>query len=119
MMNQLLITDLLERINLNVAIAENGRQALDMLARENYDLILLDMQMPVMDGMETVTRIRADENLKNIPVIALTANALKGDAEKYIKAGCDDYLPKPIKFAKFYDKIGAIIAVKTQKDKVT
>jgi signal transduction histidine kinase/HPt (histidine-containing phosphotransfer) domain-containing protein len=117
MMNQLLITDLLERINLNIAIAENGRKALDMLARENYDLLLLDIQMPVMDGMETVARIRADENLKNIHVIALTANALKGDAEKYIKAGCDDYLPKPIKFAKLYEKIRAIIAAKAKNDK--
>jgi len=119
MMNQLLITDLLERINLNVAIAENGREALDMLARDNYDLLLLDIQMPVMDGMETITRIRADENLKNIHVIALTANALKGDAEKFIKAGCDDYLPKPIKFAGLYTKIGSIIADRAQNVKVT
>jgi signal transduction histidine kinase/CheY-like chemotaxis protein len=111
-MNQLLIIDLLRRVNLGVVVAENGRQALDMLARDHYDLLLLDIQMPVMDGIETVARIRKDENLKNIHVIALTAHAIKGDAAKYIKAGCDDYLPKPIQFAKLYQKVGAVMRSK-------
>jgi len=109
MMNQLLISDLLQRVNLGVAIAQNGREALDMLSRDKYDLLLLDIQMPVMDGLETIARIRADGDLKNLYVIALTAHAIKGDAEKYIKAGCDDYLAKPIKSAKLYQKIGTVM----------
>ena len=110
--NQQLVIDLLAKVNLKIAVAENGRDALDMLASANYDLLLLDIQMPVMDGLETVARIRQDEKLKNLHVIALTAHAVKGDAEKYIKAGCDDYLAKPIKFAKLYQKVGAVMRSK-------
>ncbi len=103
--NQMLVKTVLKSMDLECDIAENGRIALDMLAQSQYDLLLLDIQMPVMDGLETIKHIRNDKKLKNLYVIALTANAMAGDAEKYIKAGCDDYLSKPIDRDLFYGKI--------------
>ncbi len=95
-MNQMLMRLLLERIGHECTIAENGKVALERLRDGQYDLLLLDMQMPVMDGMETLEAIRKDPVLSGLPVIALTASAMKGDAERFIEAGCDDYLSKPI-----------------------
>ena len=95
-MNQALIKALLQDFGYKCDIAENGRIALDKLNTRNYDLLLLDIQMPVMDGLETIKSIRENDNLKKLYVIALTANAFVGDFEKYINAGCNDYISKPI-----------------------
>ncbi|MEA1968730.1 MAG: PAS domain S-box protein, partial [Thermodesulfobacteriota bacterium] len=116
--NQKLVKDMLEETGVDITIAENGKIAIDMLLSQGYDLLLLDMQMPIMDGMETITRIRADENLKHLFVIALTANAVKGSAAKYINAGCDDYLSKPISFKILKKKIMVRIAEKTEKKEI-
>ena len=94
--NQMLVKAMLKSMDLECDIAENGRIALDKLALNHYDLLLLDIQMPVMDALETIKYIWNDDKLKNLHVIALTANAMAGVAEKYIKAGCDDYLSKAI-----------------------
>ena len=94
--NQMLVKAILKSMDYVCDIAENGKIALDKLSLNHYDLLLLDMQMPVMDGMETIKHIRANENHKNLHVIALTANAMAGDAENYINAGCDDYISKPV-----------------------
>ncbi|MEK7402318.1 MAG: response regulator [Gemmatimonadota bacterium] len=75
---------------------ENGIDALAGLARARPDLVLLDISLPNMDGTEILKRIRADASLRSLPVIALTAHAMAGDREKYIAAGFDDYVTKPI-----------------------
>ena len=77
--------------------ATNGEEALARLAEQPFDIVLLDVHMPVMDGRETIARIRAsDQPWKNIPVIALTADAMSGDRERYLGMGMDDYIAKPI-----------------------
>ena len=108
-MNQRLIEALLDRMDLECRIAANGKIALDMLREERYDLLILDMQMPEMDGMETIRHIRSDEELKDLYVIALTAHAMKGDAEKIINAGCNAYLAKPIEKDKLNEMINSLL----------
>jgi signal transduction histidine kinase/ActR/RegA family two-component response regulator len=98
--NRRLAGALLEREGVEVIIAENGEESLAILARESVDLVLMDVQMPVMDGFEATARLRQREqelNLPRLPVIALTAHALSGYREQCIEAGMDDYLSKPIK----------------------
>jgi CheY-like chemotaxis protein len=77
--------------------AENGKDAIDMLKRNSsIDLILMDIMMPEMDGYEATERIRKNDKYKNLPIIALTAKAMKGDRQKCINAGANDYLSKPV-----------------------
>jgi len=74
--------------------AQNGQEAVDMVEKNNYDLILMDIKMPVMDGMEATRLIK--EKHPNLPIIALTANAFDSDRQLAFEAGCDEFLPKPI-----------------------
>ncbi len=113
--NQLFLKGLLRKINFKADIAGNGKEALEMLSQNKYALLLLDIQMPVMDGLATIARIRAQTNLKNFPVIALTANTSPNDVTQYLKAGCNDYLSKPIQLDKLEAKIRAIIASDVKK----
>ncbi len=94
--NQKLITTILAKEGYTVLIAANGADALQALEADRFDLVLMDIQMPVMDGYEATRRIKADERLRSIPVIALTAHAMKGDEQKVHDAGCDGYLTKPV-----------------------
>lgn len=93
--NRDLVVQLLEE-EYDMVIAENGQEALDVTEKERPDLILMDLGMPVMDGWEATRRLKANEQLKSIPVIAVTSHAMVGDEKEARKAGCDDYLPKPI-----------------------
>ena len=93
--NQKLIAFLLARANYTYEVAENGQVALELLRRSPYRLVLMDMMMPVMNGFEAIRAMRADPSLAKIPVIALTANALKGEDDKCRAAGCNDYIAKP------------------------
>lgn len=96
--NILVATNLLDNFSYRYEVAHNGKEALDKYAPNKYSLMLLDVQMPVMDGYETARQIRAFEKqveLNRMPIIAMTAHALKGDREKCIEAGMDDYIPKP------------------------
>ena len=77
-------------------IRKAGEQGVKMTEQEKPDLILMDLGMPVMDGWEATRRIKADDELKHIPIIAVTSHAMAGDEVEARKAGCDDYLPKPI-----------------------
>lgn len=93
--NQKLIAFLLAREGHSYEVAENGLVALEKLKRGRFRLVLMDMMMPVMNGLDATRAIRADPQLSHLPVIALTANALKGEDDKCRAAGCDDYIPKP------------------------
>ena len=93
--NRDLVVQLLED-EYTMIIAENGAEALDKTQEQRPDLILMDLGMPVMDGWEATRRLKANEDLRHIPVIAITSHAMVGDEIEARKAGCDDYLPKPI-----------------------
>ena len=75
----------------------NGQEGIDMTYTENPDIILLDMSLPIVDGWGVAKHLKADEKVKHIPIIALTAHAMAGDREKTLEAGCDEYYTKPIK----------------------
>jgi len=94
--NQEVVKSLLIRNNIRVETADNGRKALDMLADQEFDGVLMDCQMPVMDGYEATRKIRAQEKFKNLPVLAITANAMVGDREKALDAGMNDHIAKPV-----------------------
>ncbi len=97
--NQKLIKIVLENLGLNVTLASDGQQALDERMATQYDMIFMDIQMPVMGGVESthsILQYEKENNIKHIPIIALTANALPGDREKYIAEGMDDYATKPL-----------------------
>jgi len=93
--NRLLVRVILEPLY-QVTEYENGFAALEGLPREKPDLVLLDVSLPEMDGTEVLRRLRADPCLRELPVLALTAHAMAGDREKYLAAGFDDYVSKPI-----------------------
>jgi len=96
--NQRMAVRLLEKIGCVVDVAVNGLEAVERVGRSTYDLVFMDCQMPEMDGYEATAEIRRHENgSKHIPIIAMTAHAMQGDREKCIRAGMDDYIPKPIK----------------------
>lgn len=76
--------------------ASNGEEALERVQSDSPDLIFMDLKMPVMDGWEATRRIRASDAGRTIPIVALTAQAMAGDEQKALAAGCDDYIPKPI-----------------------
>ncbi len=96
--NQITLMKLLKRIGISSDVANNGREALEALERRAYDLILMDVQMPEMDGVEATRRIRSQEARAggHIPIIALTAHAFRGDAERFLAAGMDRFLAKPV-----------------------
>ncbi len=96
MRNSFALSKLLSDKEIEVRIAQNGQKALDLIEQEPFDLVLMDIMMPVMDGYETTKQIRRQEKYNGLPILALTAKAMKGDREKCIAAGANDYLPKPI-----------------------
>jgi two-component system, cell cycle response regulator DivK len=93
--NRQIVRDLLTTTDYEVMEAENGEEALAAVAKQRPDLILIDIQLPIMDGYEATRRIKADPRLSAIPIIAVTSYALSGDEEKARAAGCDDFVPKP------------------------
>jgi PAS domain S-box-containing protein len=97
--NQKLATVLIERSGHTVTVANNGQEALDLLAQQSFDLILMDMMMPVMDGLEATQRIRASEQDTRVPVVAMTANAMQSDRDRCAAVGMDDFISKPIEFS--------------------
>lgn len=117
LINQKVFQSMFESVNLKFDIASNGQEALELIGQKNYDLILMDCHMPIMDGYETSQKIRQrKDHLAQIPIIAITANAMKGDRERCFKAGMNDYIPKPIVFEELLAKINFYIT-KTQFSK--
>jgi CheY-like chemotaxis protein len=103
--NQFVFRKILEKAGFEVLIVEDGQKALDACAVRRPDLILLDMMMPVLNGYETASSMIQDERLDGIPILALTANAMRGDEVKTRAAGCDDHIPKPVQMVLFLQKI--------------
>ena len=95
--NQKVALKILDRMGYRADVASNGKEAVEAVKRQPYDVVLMDVQMPEMDGVEATTRIRERQGENRPWIIALTANALQGDKEKYLGVGMDDYLSKPIK----------------------
>jgi two-component system cell cycle response regulator DivK len=93
--NRKIIRDMLRGTNYEITEAENGEEALTAIAKQRPDLILMDIQLPVMDGYTATRQIKADPALRSIPIIAVTSYALSGEDKKARAAGCDDYVPKP------------------------
>jgi two-component system, cell cycle response regulator DivK len=93
--NRQIVRDLLTVNDYEIIEAENGEEALAAVVKSRPDLILMDIQLPVMDGYEATRRIKADPSLSSIPIIAVTSYALNGDEEKARAAGCNDFVPKP------------------------
>ena len=104
--NRMLIRRILEAEGYVVLEAENAQNALEVIDAETPDLILMDINMPEMDGYTLTTRLRTLPALENTPILALTANVLRGDRERTLKAGCDGYIQKPIDVDTFSDHIG-------------
>ena len=100
--NQELARDLLGRAQIVVRVANNGREAIDMLARERFDAVLMDCQMPVMDGYAATCELRSDPKWRDLPIIAMTANAMVGDREKVLAAGMNDHIAKPINVTEMF-----------------
>ena len=93
--NRQIIRDMLAPTDYEITEAENGEEALAAIAKQRPDLILMDIQLPIMDGYEATRLIKTDPNLRSIPIIAVTSYALSGEEKKARAAGCDDYVPKP------------------------
>ena len=111
--NQELATELLVTHGLSVSLANNGQEALAAITREEFDGILMDCQMPVMDGFEATRRIREQAGFSSMPIIALTANAMAEDRERVIQAGMNDYIPKPIDVFTMFETMNRWIKVET------
>ncbi len=99
--NQELALDILNESGMLVTVAENGKQALEAMSRQEFDLVLMDCQMPVMDGYEATEQIRKDPQYEKLPIIAMTANAIEGERDKCFTAGMNDYVSKPIDIESF------------------
>ncbi len=96
-LNRLVLTELLKKVGLEADMAVNGREAVEMIRQNEYDLVLMDLQMPEMDGLTATKIIRQDEKFRNLPIVAMTAHAMEADKEKSLAVGMNEHLTKPIK----------------------
>jgi two-component system, cell cycle response regulator DivK len=103
--NRQIIRDMLAPTDYEITEAENGEQALASIAKQRPDLILMDIQLPIMDGYTATSQIKADPALRSIPIIAVTSYVLSGEEKKARAAGCDDYVPKPFSPRQLLPKI--------------
>lgn len=108
-MNRDMLSRRLKRRGFEVSIAIDGGQAMEAVDQTAFDLVLLDMDLPIIDGWEVARRMKASERTKAIPIVALTAHAMVGDRAKALEAGCDDYDTKPVEFKRLLSKIQALV----------
>ena len=106
--NVYMLRNRLTRAGFTIVVATDGAQGVVMATTEKPDLILMDLTLPVINGEEATRRLKADPATRHIPVIALTANAMNGDREKAIAAGCDDFETKPVEMPRLLEKIAAL-----------
>ncbi|MEO1647089.1 MAG: response regulator [Chloroflexota bacterium] len=111
--NMRLVRKLLKHAGFIVLEAEDGMTGLKMAEDERPDLILMDINLPDIDGVEVTKRIKAQDDLAHIPIIALTANTMYGDEQKYLAAGCDGYIPKPVRRELLISTIGEFLSEAT------
>lgn len=112
-MNRDMLSRRLSRNGFEVVIAVNGQQGVEMAAAELPDLILMDLSLPIMDGLEATRHVKANPATASIPIIALTAHALVQDREKALQAGCDDFDTKPIELPRLLEKIKELLAAQS------
>jgi CheY-like chemotaxis protein len=110
--SSILLTELLTRWDYEVVVVTDGRQALDLLAVQSVDLLLLDLQMPVLDGFATLAAVRRNHAWAHLPAIALTAFAMREDRDRILAAGFDHHLTKPVPFAQLRQTIEAALAAR-------
>lgn len=103
-----LLREVMEQTEAKITHAISGRQALDIFESENFDLVLLDIKIPEIDGLEVARQFKLSKN--HIPIIAQSAKALLTDRMKCLEAGCDEYVPKPIPIRELYDKINRLLS---------
>jgi two-component system cell cycle response regulator DivK len=108
-LNMKLFHDLLEAHGYDIVQTRNGLEAIDLARQHRPDLILMDIQLPEVSGLEVTKWIKDDDDLRTIPVIAVTAFAMKGDEERIRQGGCEAYLSKPISVAKFIETVKAYL----------
>ena len=108
-MNRDMLSRRLERKGFEVVLAVDGQAGVEMASTTSPDLILMDLSLPVIDGWEATRQIKADPATKSIPVIALTAHAMKEDEQKAREAGCDDYDTKPVNLNRLLEKMGNLL----------
>jgi CheY-like chemotaxis protein len=116
--NQRLVLRLLEKAGHSAELANNGREAVDMLDQGVFDVVLMDLQMPELGGLEATATIREHEKRTGarVPIYALTAHAMKGDRERCLAAGMDGYLSKPIQSQELYKLLGAVLGAFTSSN---
>jgi CheY-like chemotaxis protein len=109
-LNRDMLSRRLQRKGYSIITAENGELGLSLARSETPDLILMDITLPQMDGWEVTLLLKADENTRHIPIIALTARAMATDRAKALEVGCDDYDTKPVDFGRLTQKIGNLLS---------
>jgi CheY-like chemotaxis protein len=107
--NRDMLSRRLKRKNYEVVIAIDGAEAVAKAASERPDLILMDMHLPILDGWEATRRIKTNDQTRGIPIIALTADAMSGDREKAVEAGCEDYDTKPVELNRLLSKMEPLL----------
>ncbi|MEI6233114.1 MAG: response regulator [Planctomycetota bacterium] len=112
-MNRDMLLRRLQRKGYETEFAMDGAEGIDKAAQCHPDLILMDMNLPVIDGWDATRRLKADPATQSIPIIALTAHAMSGDKEKVLAAGCNDYDTKPIEFVRLLSKIESLLGKKS------
>lgn len=110
-MNRDMLTRRLKRRGFEVLCTSDGVQGIALAESESPDLILMDISLPIMDGLQATREIKSKEATRDIPVIALTAHAMAGDREKCLEAGCNDYATKPVEFKQLVAKINDCLAI--------
>lgn len=104
----------LVRKGYEIVAAIDGQQGIEAARKERPDVILMDLSLPVMDGLEATRRLKEDEETRDIPIIALTAHAMRGDRESALEAGCDDYDTKPVDIVTLTSKIESFLKIRSE-----